>query len=541
VSERLPPQIGRYVVDRVLGAGAMGQVYLGHDPQLDRAVAIKTIRAHGLPPEARELYMRRFQNEARAAARLHHPGIVAVYDVGEDPAAGPYLVLEFVAGSSLKQILQSRGPLDPKALVTLAEQAARALDTAHAAGIVHRDVKPDNLLLTPEGRAKLADFGIARLPDAQLTQEGQFLGTPCYAAPETLTAGEYGPRTDLFSFAATLYEAVSGARAFPGEDAVAVAHKVIHDRPPPPSVVARPGARIPRAVDEVLLRALSKDPRKRPGSAGELARELRAAFVGAGLLDPTGVHATDSHGDGAPSPAAEAGGGGGRGGLVAFAGLLLAGVAATVALLWVLRDPGVGEAADPDDAGAPRVDAAALTPRDAAEAEPTAAHDAGAPGRRRGRRRGPRRRARRGPRRRRARRRARPRRAPADRPDPAPARGPRQGRPRPRPRPPRRRRHPRRPPRPRRGPRPRPRRRRRRRRHRPGRGRRARPRRPAALTAPRGIGRAPVRDARTRECGPERAAHPSRRPSHGVMGRRGRRSRGRRGYDATRGMCGGRR
>jgi serine/threonine-protein kinase len=379
VSERLPPQIGRYVVDRVLGAGAMGQVYLGHDPQLDRAVAIKTIRAHGLPPEARELYMRRFQNEARAAARLHHPGIVAVYDVGEDPAAGPYLVLEFVAGSSLKQILQSRGPLDPKALVTLAEQAARALDTAHAAGIVHRDVKPDNLLLTPEGRAKLADFGIARLPDAQLTQEGQFLGTPCYAAPETLTAGEYGPRTDLFSFAATLYEAVSGARAFPGEDAVAVAHKVIHDSPPPPSEVARPGARIPRAVDEVLLRALSKDPRKRPGSAGELARELRAAFVGAGLLDPTGVHATDSHGDGAPSPAAEAGGGGGRGGLVAFAGLLLAGVAATVALLWVLRDPGVGEAADPDDAGAPRVDAAALTPRDAAEAEPTAAHDAGAP------------------------------------------------------------------------------------------------------------------------------------------------------------------
>ena len=168
MSVDVPQRIGRYTIDRLIGAGAMGNVFLGRDPELDRAVAVKTVRIRDLAAEARQLYLDRFKNEARAAARLHHPNIVAVYDVGEDPDVGPYLVLEYVAGSSLKQLLTSRGPLTPEASVTLADQIGRAIDTAHAAGIIHRDIKPDNLLITPEGRAKLADFGVARVPDAAL-------------------------------------------------------------------------------------------------------------------------------------------------------------------------------------------------------------------------------------------------------------------------------------------------------------------------------------------------------------------------------------
>ena len=195
MSVDVPQRIGRYTIDRLIGAGAMGNVFLGRDPELDRAVAVKTVRVRDLAAEARQLYLDRFKNEARAAARLHHPNIVAVYDVGEDPDVGPYLVLEYVAGSSLKQLLTSRGPLTPEACVTLADQIGRAIDTAHAAGIIHRDIKPDNLLITPEGRAKLADFGVARVPDAALTREGQFLGTPCYAAPTFLKMVTHGPRS----------------------------------------------------------------------------------------------------------------------------------------------------------------------------------------------------------------------------------------------------------------------------------------------------------------------------------------------------------
>jgi len=335
MSVDVPRRIGRYTIDRLIGSGAMGNVFLGRDPELDRAVAVKTVRTHDLPPEAKQVYLDRFKNEARAVARLHHLNVVGVYDVGDDPVAGPYLVLEYVAGSSLKQILQGRGPLEPAAAVALAEQIGRALDVAHAARIVHRDIKPDNLLITPEGRAKLADFGVARVPDAALTREGQFLGTPCYAAPETLRSGEYGPRTDLFSFAAVLYEAVSGTRAFPGDEAVAVAHKVLHDEPPPPSSVARDGAIVPLPVDNVIMRALSKDAARRPSSASDFARELRAAYAAAGLVDSTSASSTDSSvGVGhAPRPATA------RGSAAVFLGVIVVGLIGSVGLvLWLGRD-----------------------------------------------------------------------------------------------------------------------------------------------------------------------------------------------------------
>ena len=284
----VPSQIGRYSVDRLLGSGAMGFVYLGRDPQLDRPVAIKTIRDLEIDREVLERFLDRFRNEARAAARLHHPSIVQVYDVGEDDVVGPYLVFEYVPGATLKQVIRSRGPLPPAELLRIAEQIGDALDAAHLHGIIHRDIKPDNLLITEDGRAKLADFGVARVPNAALTTEGQFLGTPCYAAPETLQHGAYAPASDLFSFAALLFEAVTGARAYPGDDAMAVAQKVVHEDPPTPSAVAR-GVRIAPTVDAVLLRGLSKNPDDRYASASELARALDDAFVRAGAISEHGA------------------------------------------------------------------------------------------------------------------------------------------------------------------------------------------------------------------------------------------------------------
>ncbi len=283
----VPTRIGRYEIERLLGQGAMGSVYLGSDRQLDRKVAVKTVRDLDLDDKRAAMFLERFRNEARAAGRLSHPSIVAVYDVGEEPSIGPFLVFEYVKGASLKQILRSRGPLAPEEAVSIAFQIASALDTAHAAGVIHRDVKPDNILVAEDGTAKLADFGVARVPDAALTKEGQFLGTPCYAAPETLGKAQYSPRSDLFSFAAVVYELVSNVRAFPGDDAISVAHAVVHDEPLPPSEAA--SRAIAKGIDAVVLRGLAKDPEARYANAMELAAALEDAFVAAGVLEPGDV------------------------------------------------------------------------------------------------------------------------------------------------------------------------------------------------------------------------------------------------------------
>jgi predicted Ser/Thr protein kinase len=279
---KTPEKIGRYPVARLLGSGAMGSVYLARDTELERDVAIKTVR---LPSGSeRDDFLVRFRNEARAVARLRHRGIVAVYDVGTDPHLGPFVVFEYVEGSNLKDILRAKGPLLPEQVIALAEQVGDALDAAHREGIIHRDIKPENLLVGRDGSIKLADFGVARVPDAALTGEGQFLGTPCYGAPETLRGGTAGALSDQFSFAAVLYEAVAGTRAFPGQDAVAVAHHVIHDEPLAPSAAASPGAHYPDAVDDVILRGLSKRPEGRFDHLSSLVAALRQAYAQAGAL-----------------------------------------------------------------------------------------------------------------------------------------------------------------------------------------------------------------------------------------------------------------
>jgi serine/threonine-protein kinase len=279
MSDKAPAKIGRYPVTRMLGRGAMGCVYLARDTELDRDVAIKTVRQVMGTAEEQESFLVRFRNEARAVGRLKHPSIVAIYDVGKDREAGPYLVFEYIEGATLKDVLRNKGPLSPTQLIELAEQVGDALSVAHREGIIHRDIKPENLIIGNDGLTRLLDFGIARVPDAALTGEGQFLGTPCYGAPETLRGGgDYGPKSDQFSLAAVLYEAATGTRAFPGKEAVAVAHSVVHDEPELPSAAAVAGADVPPALDDVLMRGLSKRPEQRFESIAALVAALRGAY-----------------------------------------------------------------------------------------------------------------------------------------------------------------------------------------------------------------------------------------------------------------------
>jgi len=178
-------RFGRYEIVAELGRGAMGVVYKALDPQIGRTVAVKTVSLLGQEPDEEKEFRLRFNHEAQAAGRLHHPGIVAIFDVGENPENGdPYIVLEYVAGESLNRILAREKKLPLDTALQLVEEVAEALDYAHAQGVIHRDVKPGNILLTEDGHAKIADFGIAKLNLAHFTLPGKVLGTPAYMSPE---------------------------------------------------------------------------------------------------------------------------------------------------------------------------------------------------------------------------------------------------------------------------------------------------------------------------------------------------------------------
>ena len=269
-------RIGRYRVLRPLGEGAMGTVLLAHDPELQREVAVKVLRDGG----RRESFVARFRNEMRAAARFHHPNVVVVHDAGECPTLGPFVVYEYVPGRTLRALLDE-GAASARDAVRIARGVGAALDALHSVGIVHRDIKPDNILLGPDGAVKLTDLGIARVPDATLTRDGQFLGTPAYAPPEAITKGEYSTRGDVYSLASVMFEALTGARPFPGDDAVQVSYAVVHDVTPAPSAI-RP-ALSPR-VDEVFAMGLSRRPAERPASAGAFVALLVTA-----LREPAGA------------------------------------------------------------------------------------------------------------------------------------------------------------------------------------------------------------------------------------------------------------
>jgi serine/threonine-protein kinase len=282
----LPATIGRYEVVRVLGEGAMGRVLLAHDPVLDRDVAVKHLRGDlKIPRDMRQGLLTRMRHEARAAARVPHPNLVVLHDMGEDPAVGLFLVFEYVEGLNLKRHIADVGRLPPAEAARLAAELGAALTTAHEAGILHRDVKPENVMLSKTG-GKIADFGIARIPDSTLTHQGGLMGTPAYSAPETFRAGTFSPASDQFSLAATLYEAISERRAFPGDDAVTVAARIANDDPEP--IAAALG--LPPAVDEVLRRALARPPADRfptcEAFGAALARALTMPAVTAVVAAP---------------------------------------------------------------------------------------------------------------------------------------------------------------------------------------------------------------------------------------------------------------
>jgi len=205
-------RFGRYEILAELGRGAMGVVYRARDPKINRVVAVKTVSLAGQPPDAELEYRERFFREAEAAGRLSHPGIVTIYDVGEEPETrAPYIVMEFVNGPSLEKLLSEQDhTLRLEQALQLTLELAEALDCAHGQGVVHRDLKPANILITEDGHAKIADFGIAKLNLANLTLAGRILGTPAYMSPEQLNGDEVDGRSDLFSLGVILYTVLTG-------------------------------------------------------------------------------------------------------------------------------------------------------------------------------------------------------------------------------------------------------------------------------------------------------------------------------------------
>lgn len=266
--------LGRYEILAAIGRGTMGAVYRARDPKIDRLVAIKTISLAGQEAADEQDYQQRFFQEARAAGRLSHSGIVTIFDVGQEPNSDPYIVMEYVAGRSLEYFLGlTDNKLPVGTALQLTEEIAEALDYAHRQGVIHRDIKPANILVTTEGHAKIADFGIAKLSQAQLTLPGHVLGSPAYMSPEQLSGDEVDGRADLFSLGVILYTMLTGHRPFQGNSIATVAFKVVHRDPLP---VAALEPEIPKEVDAVVLRAIAKDPSERYQSGLEMAQAIHA-------------------------------------------------------------------------------------------------------------------------------------------------------------------------------------------------------------------------------------------------------------------------
>jgi serine/threonine protein kinase len=267
-------RFGRYEIIAELGRGAMGVVYKARDPKIDRFVALKTISLSGQNPEEEREYRDRFFHEAQAAGRLLHPGIVTIFDTGEEPEGRiAYIVMEYVAGQSLDRLLSGKTkklPLNTALLLT--EELAEALDHAHGQGVVHRDMKPANILLTPEGHAKIADFGIAKMNLAYMTLPGRALGTPAYMSPEQLEGEPVDKRSDLFSLGAILYRMITGYGPFQGNSATTVCFKVAN-RDPLRATALDPD--LPPELDAVIARAMAKDPAQRYQRGLEFALDLR--------------------------------------------------------------------------------------------------------------------------------------------------------------------------------------------------------------------------------------------------------------------------
>lgn len=298
----LPRQIHRYRILSEIGRGSMGRVYLAEDPNIDRRIALKVLSPQQIcEPEQEAALRQRFLLEARATGRLSHPGIVTVYDADTDPMSGePYLAMEWVKGRSLRAILEG-GPLPPASAVDLAAQVARALDYAHRREVIHRDVKPANLLVTDDDTVKVVDFGIAKLMSVALTLPGAVFGTPYYMAPEQVRGERVDGRTDLFALGSVLYECVTGRLAFGGETPASVNYKIVSVEPRPPGLY---NPEVPASLRRVIDRLLAKSPWDRYRTGSELAAALAAVgeeLDAAAAQDAERPPAAAGEGSGAPA------------------------------------------------------------------------------------------------------------------------------------------------------------------------------------------------------------------------------------------------
>lgn len=248
---------------------------LGHDEVLDRDVALKLLREQYVEDEE---FIGRFRREARNAASLSHPNIVQVYDQGQDEDGTYYMAMEYVSGGTLKDLIRKRGPLEPRETARIAARVAEALEVAHERGIVHRDIKPQNVLVTPSGEVKVADFGIARAASATVvTKTHLVLGTVGYMSPEQAAGERVGPASDLYSLGVVLYEMLTGELPYEADTPVAVAMKHINAPPRHPRE-ANPD--VPESLDEIVVKLLAKSPEDRYASAGELAEDLGRVEAG---------------------------------------------------------------------------------------------------------------------------------------------------------------------------------------------------------------------------------------------------------------------
>ena len=271
----LPTAIGRYVVDRELGRGAMGVVYKAHDPEIDRPVAIKLVRMDLLESGRREDYLARFRREVQAAARCLHPNIVAIYDFGSHEGE-PFFVMEYVDARPLDETLPKDAGIGAEAAGAIVLQLLDALAGAHALGVVHRDIKPANLLLAEGGRIKVMDFGISRISTSHLTQAGAVMGTPRYMSPEQVRGDPVDARSDVFSTGAVLHELLVGRTPFTGRSFEEVMVKLLYEEPD----LAPSGHDMPAALRDVVARAIAKAPDDRFESAAVMAAAIRAGLSG---------------------------------------------------------------------------------------------------------------------------------------------------------------------------------------------------------------------------------------------------------------------
>jgi eukaryotic-like serine/threonine-protein kinase len=265
-----PERIGRYHIEAVLGRGGMGVVYKAHDPQIDRPVALKLVRADLLDSEERADYIERLRREAQAAGRCTHPNIVALYDYSMHEG-NPFLVMEYVRGVSLAQAFARGTRFRQDEAVFIVGQLLEGLGCAHGLGIVHRDVKPANILLVEDGHVKVTDFGLSRIGGSTLTQSGTLMGTPSYMSPEQCRGEEADYRSDLFSVGVVLHELLAGERPFPSRDVTVLIKQILYDEPPDLKGL------VPDHLAACVRRALAKRPEDRFPSATSMVAALRPA------------------------------------------------------------------------------------------------------------------------------------------------------------------------------------------------------------------------------------------------------------------------